>query len=120
MRLDRMDDLGTAVRAERRRRGLSQSQLATTAGVSREWLSRLENGAPRLEADKLLRVLAHLDFDLLTKDEQPTQADIAKAQKIAWSMSLEAQPVTDEGFHQLLDKIVAHRRERSAAGTKQV
>lgn len=115
MAIGQMHDVGAVVRAERRRRGLSQAKLAARAGVSREWLGRLENGAPRLEADKVLSVLRELDFSLLTKDEQPTQADIAKAQKVAWTMALEAQPLTDDGFQRVLHKIVAHRLTRSAA-----
>ncbi|TCC65494.1 helix-turn-helix domain-containing protein [Kribbella pittospori] len=115
MAIGQMDDLGAAVRAERRRRQLSQAALAAQAGVSREWLSRLENGAPRLEADKVISVLRILDFSLLAQDEQPTQSDIAKAQKVAWTMALEAQALTDEGFQRVLRKIVAHRIGRSAA-----
>ncbi|MFI6831355.1 helix-turn-helix domain-containing protein [Kribbella sp. NPDC050241] len=115
MAIGQMDDLGAAVRAERRRRQLSQAALAAQAGVSREWLSRLENGAPRLEADKVISVLRILGFSLLAQDEQPTQSDIAKAQKVAWTMALEAQPLTDDGFQRVLRKIVAHRIGRSAA-----
>lgn len=115
MSIGRMKDLGAGVRAERRRRGLSQAQLAAQAGVSREWLGRLENGAPRLESDKVVSVLRVLDFSLLAKEELPTQADIEKAQKIAWTMGLEAQPLTDDGFQRVLRKIVAHRLARAAA-----
>ena len=115
MAIRQMPDLGAAVRAERRRRGLSQTTLATQAGVSREWLGRLEHGAPRLEADKVLSVLAALDFAVLAKEEQPTQADIARAQRVAWTMALEAQPLTDEGFQRVLRKVVAHRRAHTAA-----
>lgn len=115
MAIRQMADLGSAVRAERRRRGLSQAALAAQAGVSREWLGRLENGAPRLEADKVLTVMGVLGFAVLPRDEQPTQADIAKAQKVAWTMALEAQPLTDEGFQRVLRKIVARRQSPSAA-----
>jgi transcriptional regulator with XRE-family HTH domain len=115
MAIRQMADLGAAVRAERRRRGLSQAALAAKVGVSREWLSRLENGASRLEADKVLRVMGVLDFAVLPRDEQPTQADIAKAQKVAWTMALEAQPLTDEGFQRVLRKVVAGRQARSVA-----
>ncbi|TCO35813.1 helix-turn-helix protein [Kribbella steppae] len=115
MSIQQMAGLGAAVRAERRRRGLSQAALAAQAGVSREWLSRLENGAPRLEADKVLTIMGVLGFAVLARDEQPTQADIAKAQKVAWTMALEAQPLTDEGFQRVLRKVVARRQGRSAA-----
>ena len=115
MPITQMDELGAAVRSERSRRGLSQTALAARAGVSREWLGRLENGAPRLEADKVLRTLTVLDIRVLPKDESPTQHDIAQAQKVAWTMSLEAQPLTEDGFQKVLRKVVAHRLTRAAA-----
>lgn len=114
MSIRQMTDLGAAVRAERLCRGLSQVAVAARAGVSREWLGRLENGAPRLETDKVLRTLQVLDIQVLPKHERPTQKDIAQAQKVAWTMSLEAQPLTDDGFQKVLDKVVAHRLAHAA------
>lgn len=52
-------DAGQALRASRRRRGLSQRALAELAGVSQPLIARLESGAvrPRTDTlDKLLRV----------------------------------------------------------------
>jgi transcriptional regulator with XRE-family HTH domain len=115
MGISKMAELGAAVRTERHRRGLSQAALAAGVGVSREWLVRLEAGAPRLEAEKVLGVLNALEIAVLPQEELPTQSDIAKAQKIAWTMSLEAQPMTDEGFQKVLRKVIAHRVARSAA-----
>jgi hypothetical protein len=65
--------------------------------------------------DKVLRTLGVLDIEVLPRHERPTQTDIAKAQQIAWTMSLEAQPLTDDGFRRILDKIVAHPRAQTAA-----
>lgn len=115
MAIGGMQQLGAAVRAARKRRNQSQAVLAAEAGVSREWLSRLENGAPRLEADKVLAVLSVVGISLVTAEEQVTQDDVAKAQQVAWTMSLEAQPVTDEGFQRILRKVVAHRVRHQAA-----
>jgi len=115
MAITGMRELGSAVRHERRTRGLSQAALAERTGVSREWLSRLENGAPRLEVDKVLSVLSALGIAVVPAEERPTQQDIAKAQKIAWTMALEAQPLTDEGFDNVLRKVIARRIARPAA-----
>jgi transcriptional regulator with XRE-family HTH domain len=115
MAINNPKDLGAAVRAERLRRGLSQVAVSASAGVSGEWLEYLENGAPRLEMGKVLRILAMLGIEVLPRRERPTQADIAKAQRIAWTMSLEAQPLTDAGFQRILEKIVAHRLARTPA-----
>lgn len=54
-------DLGAALRDARRAAGLSQHELAARAGVSRQWLSRLETGSnPGAELRKVLDVLAAL------------------------------------------------------------
>ncbi len=54
-------DLGAAVRSARRAARLSQAALAERAGVSRQWLSRLETGSnPGAELRKVLDVLAAL------------------------------------------------------------
>ncbi len=50
-------DFGLVVRDLRRRASLSQSAVAERAGVSRVWLSQMENGKPTVELGKVLRVL---------------------------------------------------------------
>lgn len=62
-------DVGAAVRRARREAGLSQQALADRAGVSRQWLSRVEAGkGPSAEMGKVLDVLAALGLavDLVT------------------------------------------------------
>ncbi|WP_229665802.1 helix-turn-helix transcriptional regulator [Ornithinimicrobium pekingense] len=49
-------DVGAAVRRARREAGLSQHALADRAGVSRQWLSRVEAGkGPSAEIGKVPR-----------------------------------------------------------------
>lgn len=62
-------DVGAAVRQARGEAGLSQQALADRAGVSRQWLSRVEAGkGPSVEMGKVLDVLAALGraIDLVT------------------------------------------------------
>ena len=54
--------LGSAVRQARQDAGLTQAELAAQAGVSRPWLSQLENGKRSVEVGKVLAVLAALDL----------------------------------------------------------
>lgn len=115
MAIKDLAELGAAVRTARLSRGLSQVEVAASAGVSREWLGRLENGAPRLEADKVLRTLSVLDIEIVPKQQRPTQEDFAKAGRIAWTMALEAQTLTEDSFQRVLDKVVAHRLAKTAA-----
>ena len=62
--------LGTAIAGLRRRRGLTQAELARAAGVSRQWLSSVENGrTPGAEVALLMRLLDTLDASLVIRDE---------------------------------------------------
>ena len=72
--------LGATVRDARRAAGLTQQQLATQAGVTRQWLIHLERGHPRAELYLVLDVLNVLGLTLtrepvveLTSDEQAAQ-----------------------------------------------
>lgn len=56
--------LGAAVREQRVHQGLTQAKLAQRAGVSRQWLSALENGKPSVEMGKVLIVLSVLELSV--------------------------------------------------------
>lgn len=76
--LSTVRDLGAAVRRARRAAGLSQQALADRAGVSRQWLSRLESGkGPAAEMGKVLDVLAALGLavDLVAAPRPEAQDD---------------------------------------------
>jgi HTH-type transcriptional regulator / antitoxin HipB len=68
MRIGNADDLGHYLRDRRRAAGLTQTDLAARAGVSRRWLSDLEAGKPTAEVGLVLKVIAALDMIL---DLQP-------------------------------------------------
>ena len=53
--------LGSNIRAERMRRGISQRQLALMTGTSRSYLWKLETGRADVGLDVLLRVARALD-----------------------------------------------------------
>ena len=63
--------LGMLLREQRRRRGLTQAQLAHRAGVSRQWLSGLERGREGAELGRVLRTLASAGI-VLKFEERPT------------------------------------------------
>jgi transcriptional regulator with XRE-family HTH domain len=65
MRLASIMDIAAAVRGRRQALGLSQSQVAARAGVSRRWLNGFEaGGSLHAEAGAILRVLEALDLEL--------------------------------------------------------
>lgn len=74
MRVRTVRHLGAAVRAERKAQGLTQADLASRLQVSRDWVVRLEQGHPRLEAQRVLDALVVLGVPLELPDQNPTTA----------------------------------------------
>jgi transcriptional regulator with XRE-family HTH domain len=61
-------ELGKEVATARRQKGLSQTDLARAAGISRQTVSALERGAlSDLGVQRLVRVLEVLDLELLAR-----------------------------------------------------
>ncbi|WP_435735874.1 helix-turn-helix domain-containing protein [Cellulosimicrobium sp. PMB13] len=61
-------DLGAFVRRTRRARGLTQAQLADELGISRQYLSELENGVENLYVTRLFEVLDELGATMQLQD----------------------------------------------------
>lgn len=61
-------DLGRAVRAARRRRGLRQEDLALGAGTGMRFVGELERGKPTVQLAPTLRVLHVLGVSLAFED----------------------------------------------------
>ena len=57
-------DLGRVIRDERRRQGMTQSELAGLADVGLTFLSQLENGKDSAEIGKALQVMTMLGIDV--------------------------------------------------------
>jgi len=65
------EDVAEVVRTQRASLRLSQQQVATTAGVTRQFVSDLENGHPRAELGKMLAVLSALQVHALAIPTPP-------------------------------------------------
>lgn len=113
-------ELGDAIRNERVRRGLSQADLAAQVGTTREWIGRLEAGAPRVELDKALRAANAVGISF-TSQQTPTwndlanDADRALLRTVVINMGLEGQHLTEDAKERILTDIV---RERLTAGSQ--
>jgi y4mF family transcriptional regulator len=57
MRINTMHDLAASVRGRRLELNLSQTELAARVGVSRDWVSFVENGKLTVELGLVLRLL---------------------------------------------------------------
>lgn len=64
MRIKNSKELGSALRAERKRQGITQADLAGLSGVGITYLSQLENGKETAELGRALNVAATLGFDV--------------------------------------------------------
>jgi len=82
-----MTELGEQIKGARRAAGLSQSELAERAGVSRARIDAIENGrAPDAGIKLTLRMLRALGLDLRIttyNDKRPTLEDLRRDQTIS-------------------------------------
>ncbi len=61
------EELGRAIRAERRQQKLRQGELAALAGVGNRFLSDLENGKPTVELGRAMLVLGMLGLTIAVR-----------------------------------------------------
>ena len=69
-------DLGHFIRAERRRQGVTQAELAARLGVSRKWLSAAENGKPSIAVGLAIAALRELGHMLRVAPQPEPELDI--------------------------------------------
>jgi HTH-type transcriptional regulator/antitoxin HipB len=60
--------------AFRKRRGLSQAELAQRLGVGQQTVSQLERHPDKATVERLLRALAELDVELVLRDKKSAPA----------------------------------------------
>jgi y4mF family transcriptional regulator len=79
MKIHSMSDLAATVRGRRHDLDLSQAELASSAGVSREWINEVEAGKATVEFGLVIRLLEALGFelDLVERVEAPSNASAA-------------------------------------------
>lgn len=66
--LDGVSEFGEAIRRFRKKRGLTQQQLANLAGCSIMYVSQLERGKDTAELGKALKILDALEVSLSFTD----------------------------------------------------
>lgn len=72
MRVRTPSELGALIRDYRLRRSLDQKTLATTVGVSRQWIVEIEKGKVRAPIGLILRTLGALGIILDAQQEPST------------------------------------------------
>ena len=65
------NQLGQVLQGRRKSLGLSQTELGASAGISQKRQSALELAPERITVERLLRLLAALDFELVIQEKSP-------------------------------------------------
>jgi len=80
MRISSPADLGALVRQARHDQDLTQTDLATRIGTSRQWVAQLESGAPNTRLELVLAALRALDLRIDVRPENaPPQVAVPAA-----------------------------------------
>ena len=64
------ESLGSALREERRKKGLSQATAGKSVGIDQPTVSKVEQGNSGTRLDTLFRLLAALDLELVLQPRQ--------------------------------------------------
>ena len=81
-------DLGELIASARKRRGLSQRDVARDLGVTQAWISRVERGNQKCWIGQVLRLATFLDLNLVgeltmdDKKETQVQGDYPNLDKL--------------------------------------
>lgn len=111
IRISDWTKLGSVIRDARKRRGLSQHELANRAGVSRSWLARMEVGHRGAELEPLFRLLNALEMALVLRDP-------ARSQEPQTPDEVEAARLGARGERLELDQGPRHESPRARAAVE--
>ena len=75
------ENLGQALRAERKRKGMTQKVVGHSVGMEQHTISKIEKGNPGTELNTLFRLLAALDLEL---NIQPRQKPAIESTGDTW------------------------------------
>ena len=114
MKVHDVIEVGAFIRDARTRRGLTQSALAESAGISEKWVSRVERGdAPNVSLVVVLSLCAVLELTLNLSEPStivPTRYRIAGAElvdPVEVLPPIESTEVTIEALDRLREQIDA-------------
>jgi HTH-type transcriptional regulator/antitoxin HipB len=69
------EGLGAALRNERKKKRLSQTEVGKSVGIDQPTVSKVEKGNPGTELGTLFRLLAALDLELVIQTRQKPRQD---------------------------------------------
>ena len=68
-------DIGHAIREARKRKKLTQGELATMSGIWQETISKIENGVASTKLETIFDLMAALDLELTMSNRSKGTAD---------------------------------------------
>lgn len=66
---------GQALRRTRKKRSLTQSELAERSGLWQETISKIERGAPGTRLDSAMQICAALDLEIVVRERTKGNTD---------------------------------------------
>lgn len=69
-------EVGAFIRSAREKAHMTQAALAAEVGVSRKWVSEVEQGKQAAEVGKVLAALLHLGFTPMASPTPPPASDV--------------------------------------------
>lgn len=75
------ESLGFALKEQRKKKGLNQTELGIPVGVDQTTVSKVEQGKPGTRLDTLFRLLSALDLELIL---QPKTLSTSTTDKEDW------------------------------------
>jgi len=69
------NQLGQVLQGRRKSLGLTQTELGAASGISQKRQSALELTPERITVERLLRLLAALDFELVIREKAPSEPE---------------------------------------------
>jgi len=108
----RIQELGSEIRKARLAQGLTQAELAASAGLSRETLNLLENGLVReLGVQKVFNLLNKLGLEIaVQRDARPRRPDFVRMACTTANVSFKSAMTEDELIHALVSGKVPPKR----------
>jgi y4mF family transcriptional regulator len=103
-RLRRTEEIGSLIRARRLELGIDQQTLADRLGVSRPWVSEIENGKPRVQLQLVLRCLNELQIALWAgtsynlADQNPSMSSGMDGKAISSTPKIDIDSIADMGL----------------------
>jgi len=107
---DRQNLVGSRIRALRKGRNLTQTELSERIGILQSDLSRMEKGEYKVGLDTLFKILAVFELDMASFFDESQNAPSHEADRQLWKEFLS---LDDDARHEVRDFILFKKAQAS-------